>query len=63
MSCRRAEASNGAPDLTDLAMPAPERQSQARLTALAQAITLERLLWAVLILLAIWTRFWDLGHR
>ena len=49
--------------MTDLAMPAPERQSQARLTALAQAITLERLLWAVLILLAIWTRFWDLGYR
>lgn len=30
---------------------------------IAAYITLERVLWSVLILLAVWTRFWDLGSR
>lgn len=49
--------------MNHLAMPASAPRSVSVSERLSRAITLERALWAVLILLAIWTRFWDLGYR
>jgi predicted membrane-bound mannosyltransferase len=49
--------------LTDLAMPVSRRPAATWATRISTAITLETLLWSVLIVLAIWTRFWDLGYR
>ena len=45
------------------ALPASARAESPISTRLANSITLERVLWAALILIAIWTRFWDLGYR
>lgn len=49
--------------MSDLAMPTPQRSTQPVASRFSRIITLELVLWAVLILIAVWTRFWDLGYR
>lgn len=49
--------------MNQIAMPASAESATPKIDRIARVITLERLLWATLILLAIWTRFWDLGYR
>ncbi len=49
--------------MNQIALPATGNPSVSKSQQIAQAITLERLLWLGLILVAIWTRFWDLGYR
>lgn len=49
--------------MNDVAMPASGRAETSKSESLFRRITLEHVLWAVLILVAIWTRFWDLGYR
>lgn len=45
------------------ALPASARAETPLANRISHALTLERVLWAVLIVVAIWTRFWDLGYR
>lgn len=57
------ECSHGALTLNETALPASARAETPRFERFAHAITLERVLWSALILIAVWTRFWDLGYR
>ena len=53
----------GALTLNHAALPVPARADIPLSNRIASFLTVERVLWAVLIVIAIWTRFWDLGYR
>lgn len=49
--------------MNQAALPASARAEISISDRISSWLTLERVLWGVLILVAIWTRFWDLGYR
>ncbi|MCO5217230.1 MAG: TIGR03663 family protein [Thermomicrobiales bacterium] len=49
--------------MTDLVLPTSTDQTRPWSNRITAAFTLETVLWGILILIAIWTRFWDLGER
>lgn len=49
--------------MNQAALPADVPAKNSISDRISSWLTLERILWAVLILVAIWTRFWDLGYR
>lgn len=53
----------GALTLNQAALPASEQALHPVTDRLSRVFTIEHALWAILILIAVWTRFWDLGYR
>ena len=49
--------------MNQAALPASEQAQRPVADRFARFLTVEHALWALLILVAIWTRFWDLGYR
>ncbi|MCA9832651.1 MAG: TIGR03663 family protein [Thermomicrobiales bacterium] len=49
--------------MTDIAIPTSANKSSTWTQRLADTLTLEKVLWGVLLLFAVWTRFWQLGAR
>lgn len=53
----------GARTLNNPTLPTSDRAEFKHTNRTTSSIKVEHVLWAVLILVAIWTRFWDLGYR